>query len=132
MNVIKAKIIELDQFEGLTLVKAESLSQLFSAIVVEDLTVHNEIHVGGLIQLCFKETEVSIGLPPIVISLRNQIAGVICQIDQGKLLSRITLDTKFGQINSLITTGSVERLNLSEGQEVIGLIKTNEMMIEIA
>ena len=132
MNIIQATIVDLEQFEGLTLIKANAQNQFFSAIIVDDLSAQDDLGIGSLVNLGFKETEVSIGLAPIAISLRNQIHGKISHIQEGKLLSRVVLDTSFGQVKSLITTGSVKRLQLIVGKEVIALVKTNEMLIEVA
>lgn len=78
----------------------------------------------------FKETEVSVATGPVdTISLQNQVSGMIQKLEKGKLLTRVVLETDFGPIASIITTGSAERLQLAEGRLAYALIKTNEVMI---
>ena len=74
-----------------------------------------------------KETEVSIAKDfNGKISLRNRIKSKIVEIEKGKVLSKIFLDFNGIEICSIITTRSVENLELEIGETVTGLIKANE------
>lgn len=80
--------------------------------------------------MVFKETELSIAKEfHGKLSIRNRFISKIKSIETGKILSEVKLDYKGNLISSVITTASCESLELDSGIEVIGLLKTNELML---
>ena len=63
-------------------------------------------------------------------SIRNRLAGTIEKIVSDKVVSEVTIRTAAGNVTSIITTGSVERMNLKEGDNVFAIIKATEVSIE--
>jgi molybdopterin-binding protein len=63
-------------------------------------------------------------------SIRNRLPGTIEKIDSDKVLSELVIRTAAGQVTSIITTGSVKRMNLKEGDTVFALIKATEVSVE--
>lgn len=64
------------------------------------------------------------------LSARNQLAGTITAITLGGVMAEVTIDIGGGQtIVSAITRGSVERMGLIVGQQVVAIIKATEVMI---
>jgi len=64
------------------------------------------------------------------LSARNQLSGTIARIELGDLMAEVTVDIGGGQsVVSLITRGSVERLGLKEGDQVVAVIKATEVLI---
>lgn len=63
------------------------------------------------------------------INVRNQFKGVIKSILKGDVLSEIDVQTAAGTVTSVITTRSVEELELKEGSEVIAFVKSTEVSI---
>ena len=64
------------------------------------------------------------------VSSRNQLRGTIKVIKKGPINSEVTVALPGGtEIVSVITTYSVERMNLKEGSEVYALVKASEVMI---
>jgi molybdopterin-binding protein len=63
-------------------------------------------------------------------SIRNRLPGTIEQIISDKVVSEIVIDTAAGQVTSIITTGSVKRMNLKKGDAVFALIKATEVSVE--
>ena len=45
-------------------------------------------------------------------------------------MSEVVIRTAAGTVTSIITTGSVERMNLKEGDTVIATIKATEVSVE--
>ncbi|PYJ31568.1 MAG: transporter, partial [Verrucomicrobia bacterium] len=45
-------------------------------------------------------------------SIRNRLAGTIEKIVSDKVVSEVAIRTAAGNVTSIITTGSVERMNL--------------------
>ena len=64
------------------------------------------------------------------ISIRNRLPGTIERIVSDKIMSEVVIRTAAGTVTSIITTGSVERMNLSEGDTVFAIIKATEVSIE--
>ena len=63
-------------------------------------------------------------------SIRYRLAGTIEKIVSDKVVSEVLIRTAAGNVTSIITTGSVERMNLKEGDNVFAIIKATEVSIE--
>jgi len=63
-------------------------------------------------------------------SIRNSLPGTIQKIVSDKVVSEVTIQTAAGIVTSIITTGSVERMNLKEGDNVFAIIKATEVSVE--
>jgi molybdopterin-binding protein len=63
-------------------------------------------------------------------SIRNRLPGTIINIVSGDVVSEIVIQTKAGEVTSIITTGSVNRMNLRQGDNVFATIKATEVSIE--
>jgi molybdopterin-binding protein len=63
-------------------------------------------------------------------SIRNRLPGTIKKIVSDKVVSELLIRTAAGNVTSIITTGSVERMNLKEGDNVFAIIKATEVSVE--
>jgi molybdopterin-binding protein len=63
-------------------------------------------------------------------SIRNRLAGTIEKIVSDKVVSEVAIRSTAGDVTSIITTGSVERMNLKQGDKVFAIIKATEVSIE--
>ena len=63
-------------------------------------------------------------------SIRNRLRGTIEKIASDKVVSEIVIRTAAGNVTSIITTGSVKRMDLKEGDTVFAIIKATEVSIE--
>ena len=63
-------------------------------------------------------------------SIRNRLPGTIERIVSDKVVSEVVVRTAAGTVTSIITTGSVERMNLKQGDNVFAIIKATEVSIE--
>jgi molybdopterin-binding protein len=63
-------------------------------------------------------------------SIRNRLTGTIEKIVSDKVVSEVVIRTAAGNVTSIITTGSVERMNLKQGDSVFAIIKATEVSIE--
>jgi len=63
-------------------------------------------------------------------SIRNRLPGTIEKIVSDKVVSEIVIRTAAGNVTSIITTGSVKRMDLREGDTVFATIKATEVSIE--
>ena len=63
-------------------------------------------------------------------SIRNRLPGTIEKILSDKVVSEIVIRTAAGTVTSIITTGSVERMNLKEGDNVFAVMKATSVSVE--
>ena len=63
-------------------------------------------------------------------SIRNRLRGTIDKIVSDNVVSEVVIRTKAGDVTSIITTGSVKRMNLKEGDTVFAIIKATEVSVE--
>jgi molybdopterin-binding protein len=63
-------------------------------------------------------------------SIRNRLPGTIEKIVSDKVVSEVVIRTAAGIVTSIITTGSVERMDLKEGDTVFAIIKATEVSVE--
>ncbi len=63
-------------------------------------------------------------------SVRNRLPGKIEKIVSDKVVSEVVIQTAAGPVTSIITTGSVKRMNLKEGDIVFAIIKATEVSVE--
>ena len=63
-------------------------------------------------------------------SIRNRLPGTVEKITSDKVVSEVVIRTAAGVVTSIITTGSVERMNLKEGDGVFAIIKATEVSVE--
>jgi molybdopterin-binding protein len=65
-------------------------------------------------------------------SIRNpeSFRDTIEKVVSDKVVSEVLIRTAAGNVTSIITTGSVERMNLKQGDNVFAIIKATEVSIE--
>jgi molybdopterin-binding protein len=63
-------------------------------------------------------------------SVRNRLAGTIEKIVSDNVVSEVVIRTAAGSIASIITTASVQRMNLKQGDDVFAIIKAPEVSVE--
>ena len=130
MNRLRGVIACVETSDHLALVDVEVGGDLFTAILVETPESAPWLKAGNPVAVLFKETEVSLAKELSGrISLRNRMAARVESIRKGKLLSEVHLDYRGQPVVSVITTRSVERLELAPGDEVEGLVKANEVTL---
>jgi molybdopterin-binding protein len=63
-------------------------------------------------------------------SIRNRLPGTVEKIISDKVVSEVVIRTAAGVVTSIITTGSVQRMNLKEADTVFAIIKATEVSVE--
>jgi molybdate transport system regulatory protein len=130
MNHLPGRIVGIENADGITLVDVESAGIALSALMLGPLDPAQPLTVGAPVQLLFKEAEVSLarGLSGSI-SLRNRLPCTVTALQQGRLLTRVGLEFAGYPLESIITTGSAQRLELAPGVQVEALVKANEMSL---
>ena len=68
-------------------------------------------------------------MPIAAINARNQFAGTVVEIIRGPVLSEVDVETAAGIVTSVITTRSIDALDLQVGASVLAVFKSTEVMI---
>jgi molybdopterin-binding protein len=64
------------------------------------------------------------------LSARNQLPGTISSISLGGIMAEVVIDLGNGlDVVAAITRGSVEQMNLKEGDRVFAVIKATEVLV---
>ena len=63
------------------------------------------------------------------LNVRNQFRGTVKTIITGPVVSEVDIETPAGIVTSVITTRSVDELQLKPGSEVVALVKSTEVSI---
>jgi molybdopterin-binding protein len=63
------------------------------------------------------------------ISARNQIRGRVTAVSTGAVMAEVEVQVEPATIAAAITAGSVKRLGLKAGDEVVVIVKATEVMI---
>lgn len=130
MNKLTGIISKIQQSGAILLVDVDVDGHGFSAMLIESATHPEWLQEGNLIDLVFKETEVSLAKNLSgMISMRNRMKCTVHQIERGELLSKISLKFQKYMVISAITTRSVDSLQLTIGDEVEALVKANEVSL---
>jgi molybdopterin-binding protein len=124
MNKLKAKVTNINNFENLNLVEFSYNNFNLSMVSLE---LAKNIKIGTIVNLSVKSTQIAISREMSKnISYSNQIKDKIKNIDNGEILSSITLRSG---LESIITLNSSKKMNLQNDEEVILLIKETELSI---
>ena len=115
-SIDNLNIVEFD-FHGLTL-------------KMMSLDLNTDVQVGKKVKLSVKPTNISIAKNLIgEISLSNQIVATIENLENGQLLSSVSLKVHNTLLESIITVDSSKRMNLQIGEKVTILIKASNLSI---
>lgn len=143
MNILPGEITAILSEGDMSLVNVLVQGQIFHSVIIDTPATNTALSTGQPVRVLFKETEVMIArqVSTLVISVRNQLSCRIRKIGLGKLLCELTLDWSPDDgrtpsaagpaltIRSIITRNACEQLGLKENDQVIALIKTNEVSL---
>lgn len=130
MNQLRGRITGIESNDHVSLVDVEVSGDTFSAMLLETPDSAPYLAIGNEVQLLFKETEVSLAKNLSgLISLRNRVQGRVRAVRSGAILSEVVLEYRGHTLTSIITTRSIKRLDIQQGDEVEALIKANEVSL---
>ena len=131
MNKLLGEIINIETHDSISLVKIRTKNNLiFTSIVLDTPETVDYLKLGNSVKIYFKETEVIISkdINPNI-SIQNRIPCRIKSLKIGELLGQINLIYNEIEIKSIITKNACKQLDLKENDEVLALIKTNEVSL---
>ena len=130
MNRLEVSIKQVMNSGGIIMVDMTIAGLTMTALLIDAPYNPEWLKQGNLIFAVFKETEVSIAKDfSGKISLRNKIPCRVSYIERGDLMSIIHMTFMEYQIQSAITTRSVDMLDLKKDDEVTAMIKANEITL---
>ena len=128
MNRLLGRIRKIQRAGAINRIVAESSGVAFACVTL-DLAEHFD--EGSEVAIVFKETEVALAKGgDMAISISNVFRCRVESVDEGELLSEVTLAFDGALLISIITTDSLKRLAIRTGEEVFALIKANEVSLE--
>ncbi len=131
MNSLRGKISEVKGDHALSLVRIEVNGITMSSVVL-DPPDSPHLQPGQEVNVLFKETEVVLGLPgDHAISLQNRIPCTVADISAGGLLARVKMQYNEHMIESIVTARAVQQLGIRKGSQVMAMIKTNEVLLQV-
>lgn len=130
MNRLSGHIAAIAVEGSIALVDVAVGASLYTAMLLGAGADDQAWRPGVAVTLVFKETEVALARNLSgAISLRNRLQGIVSAIEKGRLLSRVVFTVDGLAVSSVITTRSLEGLQLEVGIAVEGLVKSNEMSV---
>ena len=133
MSQLLATIENIESVESLNIVTFDCAAQKLQMVSLE---LPESVTKGKKVTLACKPTSVAIAKPTVeiegfcaMLSYANQLSVKISSLDEGILLSSVMLTLGNFTLESILSTDALRRLDLKAGDEVIALIKANELSI---
>ena len=133
MSQLLATIETIENVESLHIVTFNCAGQKLQMVSLE---LPESVQKGKKVTLACKPTSVAIAKPTAevegfgtMLSYSNQLSVKISSLDEGVLLSSVMLTLGDFTLESILSTDALSRLDLKQGDEVIALIKSNELSI---
>ena len=128
MSYLKASVLKIEKSDALCVVSFDFEG---SVLKMMSLELPQKITVGVKVRLCIKPTNIAIGKNlQGDLSYSNKLQGKIIEIENGDLLSSITIQTsKNTQLESVITKSSCQAMGLKPKDNITALIKASELSI---
>ncbi|HEX3006990.1 MAG TPA: TOBE domain-containing protein [Bacteroidales bacterium] len=130
MNKLPGIVKVITRSETILLLDLAIEDHPMSALLIESPFSENWIKEGNAVTVAFKETEVSLMKNfSGKLSLRNLLPCRVTFIDKGVIMGCVHLQFKSYHLVSAITTRSIETMDLNPGDQVIAMIKANEVSL---
>lgn len=128
--MIEAKVEEINEFKGINALK---FGAKFGKLTMVSLEIPTNLSINSRVKLGFKSSEVILSLEKLQnCSLSNEIGCIIQNIVVGEILSVVNLKALNSDdiFESIITTASAKRLNLSQNLQIYAYIKATSLFID--
>jgi len=127
MSNIIATIVDIKNCDSLNIVEFTFCNQSLSMMSLE---LNNKIKIGSKVRLSIKSTNIAISKDFISnISFENRLKCKILSIENGELLSSVTIEIGNTTLEVILTKQSVKNMNLNINDEVLAFINMSELSI---
>ncbi|TLD41653.1 MAG: DNA-binding domain of ModE / Molybdate-binding domain of ModE [Candidatus Jettenia ecosi] len=102
------------------------LSVIITRASCEDM----HLSVGDTISVLIKGTDIMLAKALSgMLSARNKARGIVRQIIQGDVLSKVFVESQGDMLHAIITNTSLREMNIQEGDEVTAIVKSTELIL---
>ena len=101
-----------------------------SVIVTSASCEDMRLSVGDTIYVLVKGTDIMLAKSfSGMLSARNRAMGIVRQIIQGDVLSKVFVESQGDMLHAFITNTSLKEMNIREGDEVTAIVKSTELIL---
>ncbi|WP_294345061.1 TOBE domain-containing protein [Prosthecochloris sp.] len=127
MNSIRAKVVGIESSENLHRVMLSAGNQIFTVITLE---LADDYTVGAMVDIRFKSAHVALAKNIAgEVSIANRLQATVQDLQKGKILVDMQLESDAGNISALTTTEAVERMRIVPGDVVTALMKASDLYL---
>lgn len=102
------------------------LSVIITSASCEDM----RLSVGDTISVLIKGTDIMLAKALSgMLSARNKARGIVRQIIQGDVLSKVFVESQGDILHAIITNASLREMNLQKEDEVTAIVKSTELIL---
>ena len=85
---------------------------------------------GDTITVLIKGTDVMLAKSfSGMISARNRVSGIVKQIIEGDVVSKVFVESQDEMLHSIITNTSLKEMDVREGNEITAIVKSTELIL---
>ncbi|GIF63012.1 molybdenum-binding protein [Asanoa ishikariensis] len=133
-NQLDATILSVSRGDAMAAVKAQLASgQEVTAAITRESADELELIAGLPVTMLVKATDVALATGAVGdVSIRNQLPGRITSLTGGAAMTTLKVAVDGGgALTAVVTNDAVNDLDLSEGDEVLALVKATEVSVAI-
>jgi molybdate transport system regulatory protein len=106
--------------------KSIPLSVVITTASCEDM----HLSEGDSITVLIKGTDVMLAKSfSGMISARNRVSGVVKQIIEGDVVSKVFVESQDEMLHAIITNTSLKEMDVREGNEITAIVKSTELIL---
>ncbi len=106
--------------------KAIQLSVVITKASCEDM----HLSEGDSITVLIKGTDVMLAKSLSgMISARNRVSGIVKQIIEGDVVSKVFVESQGEMLHAVITNTSLREMDIREGNEITAIVKSTELIL---
>jgi molybdate transport system regulatory protein len=131
-NQLRGTVSNVSTGSVMAEVQIEVGGQDFVAAVTKHSVERLGLKQGDAVTVLVKATEVMLAKSSSTyeeLTTRNQIPGKVTAVETGSVMAEVQIQIEGGELVAAVTKHSVERLGLSQGDDVIALVKATEVML---
>jgi molybdate transport system regulatory protein len=88
------------------------------------------LSAGDTISVLIKGTDIMLAKSfSGMLSARNRVKGIVRQIIQGDVLSKVFVESQGDMLHAIITNTSLREMDIHEGDEVTAIVKSTELIL---
>ena len=106
--------------------KSIPLSVVITTASCEDM----HLSEGDSITVLIKGTDVMLAKSfSGMISARNRVSGIVKQIIEGDVVSKVFVESQDEMLHAIITNTSLKEMDVREGNEITAIVKSTELIL---